>query len=221
MFTDNATMGRNMIAHKRATRPLQSPGDVLNFWFDDVAVSPEKLRDRNNFWWNGSEETDRLIASRGLKLLARLASGQAHIWTERGPAERLASIIALDQFTRSIFRDTPYAFENDALALELCKTGLSLDEDKVLSPIKRYFFYMPLMHSENIDDQNTCVTLFENLLEDADDASSDTIQNALNFAIKHRDVIAQYGRFPHRNKALGRTSSQAETEYLSRPGAGF
>ncbi|MFC7291294.1 DUF924 family protein [Hirschia litorea] len=221
MFTDNAMIGRNMLEHKRATRPLQSPGDVLNFWFEDAATNPEKLSERNSFWWNGDEELDRLIASRSLKLLARLASGLGQSWAERGPAERLASIIALDQFTRSIFRDTPYAFENDPLALELCKEGLAQDEDKGLAPIKRYFFYMPLMHSENIDDQDKCVSLFASLIEDTDDAYIETIRNGHKFAVKHRDVIAQYGRFPHRNKVLERTSTHAETDYLSRPGAGF
>lgn len=221
MFTDNASLGRNMIEQKRATRPLQTPGDVLNFWFAEAASDPTKLEDRNELWWSGDEAVDRIIASRSVTLLARLASGLGQIWADKGPAERLAAIVALDQFTRNIFRDTEFAFENDPLALAMCKEGLEKDEDKVLSPLKRWFFYLPLMHSENIDDQNHSVSLYENLLEETDDAYFKSIQGALEFAIKHRDVIAQYGRFPHRNALIGRQSTQSELDYLALPGSGF
>ncbi len=221
MYTDNAAIGRDLIEKKRSTRPLQTPGDVLNFWFDDAASDPEKLEGRNQLWWSGDEEIDRLVATRGVTLLARLASGLAQDWAKRGAAERLAAIVAIDQFTRNIFRDTEFAFENDALALKLCKDGLLKEEDKVLAPVKRWFFYLPLMHSENLADQDRCVELFENLLEDTDDAYYSTIKNALEFAIKHRDVIQKYGRFPHRNAVLERKSTSAELDYLAQPGAGF
>lgn len=221
MFTDNATIGRNMIEQKRATRALQTPGDVLNYWFDDVATNPSKLEERNKLWWIKSDDTDRLIASRSVLLLARLASGLGLEWAKRGPAERLAAIVALDQFTRNIFRDTEFAFENDALALQLCKEGLAKGDDKVLAPIKRWFFYLPLMHSEDIDDQDKSVELFEKLIPEADDSLKEQLEGTLEFAIKHRDLIVKYGRYPHRNEALSRPSSEAELEYLSQPGAGF
>ena len=221
MYIDNAVIGREALDKKRTSRPLQTPGDVLHFWFDEAASEPAKLPERNKLWWSGSEEVDRLVASRSVSLLARLASGLGEIWSDKGPAERLAAIVALDQFTRNIFRDTEFAFENDELALTLCKSGLEKNDDKVLAPIKRWFFYLPLMHSENIEDQELCVKLFANLKDEADDATKDVLANAHDFAVKHRDVIEQYGRFPHRNKALGRISTQAEEDYLAQPGAGF
>ncbi len=221
MYIDNAAIGREALSKKRAFRPLQTPGDVLHFWFDDAASDPTKLPERDNLWWSGDEGVDRLVASRSVAILARLASGLGEIWADKGAAERLAAIVALDQFTRNIFRDTEFAFENDDLALKLCKSGLAKDDDKVLAPIKRWFFYLPLMHSENIDDQDLCVQLFEILRDQADDVSKEALEDAYNFAIKHRDVIAEYGRFPHRNKVLGRISTPAEEEYLAQPGAGF
>lgn len=206
---------------KHLSRPLQSPGDVLDFWFDDCATSMAALDDRKKMWFLKSDETDRLIAEKSIDVLARLASGEALKWAARGPAERLAAIVALDQFTRNIFRDTAAAFENDALALALCKQGLDAGEDRVLSPLKRWFFYMPLEHSEDLADQEQCVGLFKDLVKDADDAVRPLIEDALDYARKHREVIEKYGRFPHRNAALGRTSTRAEKDYLAKPGAGF
>ncbi len=220
-MNDAETAPNSMQLRKRDTRPLQSPGDVLTFWFDDVATNPAKLKERNKFWWNGGDDVDRLIASRCLELLARLASGEAEEWSSRGPAERLAAIVALDQFTRNIFRNQSYAFENDELALQICKEGIASGADKVLSPVKRWFFYLPLEHSENLADQDQCVLLFSDLLSETDDIYHDTIENALDFAKSHREVIYQFGRFPHRNKALNRRSTPAELKYLAQPGAGF
>lgn len=210
-----------IVARKRATRPLQTPGDVLTFWFDDVATDASKLAERNELWWEKSNTTDQLIAHRGTDLLARLASGEAVKWAETGPAERLAAIVALDQFTRNIFRNSAYAFENDAMALALCKSGLERGDDKSLSPLKRWFFYMPLEHSENLADQEHCVALLKNLLKETDDIYGPAIEGALEFARKHREVVEKYGRFPHRNAQLGRTSTKAEKDYLAKPGSGF
>ena len=161
-------LARRLKPGKRADRPFQTPGDVFEFWFSDSATNPVTLARKHKIWFGGGAAIDRLIARRGLDLIAKLASGEAWLWANKGPAERLAAIIALDQFTRNVFRDTPAMFENDAQALELCKTGLALGEDKALSPLKRWFFYMPLEHSESLDDQERCVDLFEDLAEAAD-----------------------------------------------------
>ena len=209
-------------AHKkRSTRPLQSPGDVLSFWFGDTGVNASSLDDKQAFWWKKSDETDTQIANRAVDLIAKLASGQALKWAKKGPAERLAAIVALDQFSRNIFRDTPAAFENDTLALSICKEGLSKGDDKVLSPVKRWFFYMPLEHSEDLSDQEQCVGLMKELVSIADDSFKPAMEGALAFARQHRDVITKFGRFPHRNTILGRSSTKAEKDYLAKPGTGF
>ena len=206
---------------KHETRALQTPGDVLEFWYGDGATNPDTLGARQKMWFQKSDDTDRLIARKGVDLLARLASGEAHKWAAIGPAERLASIIALDQFTRNIFRDSAAAFENDALALQLCKQGLDAGDDQAITPVKRAFFYLPLEHSESLEDQERCVGLFKTLVKDVDDAHRGLAESWLEYARKHREVIEKYERFPHRNAALDRISTRAENDYLAKPGAGF
>ncbi len=206
---------------KHATRPLQTPGDVLQFWFGDAPWDAAALKPKQTMWFTKSDATDALIAERSVELLARLASGDARRWAKQGPAERLAAIIVLDQFPRNVFRNHPGSFENDALALALCKDGLDKGDDKVLSPIKRCFFYLPLEHSENLEDQQRCVGLFKELVAAADDTQTAYFENTLDYARKHRDVIEQFGRFPHRNAILGRTSTKTEQDYLAKPGSGF
>ena len=216
-----STTSTELVQLKRSTRPMQTPGDVLNFWFGETGSDVNALEGKQALWWKKSDETDTLIANRGVELVAKLASGLALKWSARGPAERLAAIVGLDQFTRNIFRNTPAAFENDALALALCKEGLGKGEDKVLSPVKRWFFYMPLEHSEDIKDQERCVGLLKELVAETDDSFRPAIEGALDFARQHRDVITRFGRFPHRNFTLGRSSTKAEKDYLAKPGAGF
>lgn len=219
-LTDLET-AREQVRLKRAMRPLQTPGDVLQFWFGDAPWDQAATASKYDMWFKKSDATDALIAHRSVDLLARLASGDANSWAARGPAERLAAIVALDQFPRNIFRDHPGSFENDALALQLCKDGLDKGDDKALAPIKRWFFYMPLEHSEDLEDQERCVALFKEMAGEVDDAQKAMFENALDYARKHRDVIETHGRFPHRNEILGRSSTEAEKDYLAQPGAGF
>ena len=207
---------------RHLARPLQTPGDVLDFWFgSQPMMNASMMRNRMELWWKKSDDTDRLIARKGVDLLARLAAGEAESWANRGSAERLAAIISLDQFSRNIFRNSAAAFENDALALKLCKDGLGNNEHIGLTPLKRWFFYMPLEHSENLQDQKLCVELLKDLVSDADDVSKTSIEGALDYARKHREVIEKFGRFPHRNEALDRISTKAEKDYLAKPGSGF
>ena len=130
-------------------------------------------------------------------------------------------MILLDQFTRNIYRGDARAFAGDPQARELVKQGLATGLDKALTPIQRSFFYMPLEHSESLQDQDQCVALFEQLLEEVPQQGKAVIQSSLDFAIKHRDIIRQFGRFPHRNQAIGRSSTPEEQAYLNSGGARF
>ena len=124
---------------------------------------------------------------------------------------RLAAIIVLDQFARNMFRGDPQTFAADIHALNEAKVMAALGLDRQLTKRERVFCYMPFEHAENMEDQNTSVRLFTELDE------GDT----LDYAHQHRDVIAEFGRFPHRNAVLGRVNTAAEEVYLSKPGAGF
>lgn len=131
---------------------------------------------------------------------------------------RLAEILLLDQFTRNIFRDTPRAFAGDAQALALANDLMNNGLDLTLPPFMRWFAYLPFEHSESLADQEHAVALFTRLRTDTQDGAFDA---ALDYAIRHRDVVARFGRFPHRNAILGRASTAEELSFLSQPGSSF
>lgn len=199
----------------------ETPGAILHFWFAFSADRSSSLGDRMSLWFGGGFELDRVIAHRFADIVAKLASGEAFRWAARGPQERLAAIIALDQFTRSIFRDTAYAFENDALARRLTKEAIARGEDLHLKPVERWFLYMPLEHSESSTDQRRSLQKFTELLEIATPELRPHIASAYDYARRHAKVIAKFGRFPHRNAALGRTTTSAEAKFLKQPGSRF
>jgi uncharacterized protein (DUF924 family) len=199
----------------------ETPGSILHYWFAFSADRPATLGDRMSLWFGGGFELDRVIAHRFTSIVAKLASGEAVRWAAHGPHERLAAIVALDQFSRSIFRHTPGAFENDALALKLAKEGIAQREDRMLKPVERWFAYMPLEHSESMDDQNISVEKFAELLSAATPETQPHFASAFDYAKRHAAVIKQFGRFPHRNDILGRPSTEAELAFLKRPGSRF
>jgi uncharacterized protein (DUF924 family) len=176
-------------------------GDVLHFWFEDLTFDD---------WFTTRSQTDRVITSRFLVLyrsLARDVPKQAY----SDPRAALAAIIVLDQFPRNMFRGKAEAFATDDLAIDLARNALDHQFDQFLEERMRHFLYMPFMHSEVLADQERCVALFRSL-GDGESAK---------YAVEHRDIVAKYGRFPHRNRALGRETTQEERDFLaSREGFG-
>ena len=135
---------------------------------------------------------------------------------------RLALILLLDQLPRNIHRASPAAFAQDAKARDLCLRGLSLGADKALSPLARVFFYLPLEHAESREQQARSVALFEALAaEQAGGPARETFEGFADFARRHQVIVQRFGRFPHRNAILGRTSTPEEAEFLQQPGSGF
>ncbi|MEZ5954964.1 MAG: DUF924 family protein [Hyphomonas sp.] len=200
---------------------LPTPEDVLGYWIGAAAESAEAAGEKNKLWFGKSEATDADIRERFLPLLEVLSHlPAAEDWAARGPRGRLAAIIVLDQFSRNLFRGEPRAFHQDDLALLLCKDGLALGEDKELSECERIFFYLPLEHSEAPEDQTESVARFTDLLASSREPFRSLIESTLRYAHAHKDVIDQFGRFPHRNEALGRASTEAEMEWLAE-GGGF
>jgi uncharacterized protein (DUF924 family) len=199
----------------------ETPGTILHYWLGYAADRPSLLKERNGLWFGASYETDRTIANRFGDILARLASGEARRWAERGPRERLAAVIALDQFSRNMFRGTPAAFENDALALSLAQEGVARGEDDRLKPIERWFLYMPFEHSEAAADQKVSVAKFARLAAEASPETREILESTHDYAKRHAAVIERFGRFPHRNDILGRPSTEAEIAFLKTPGSRF
>lgn len=174
---------------------------VLSFWFDET---PEKK------WFAKDAALDRAIAERFGALRDAVLASDAAGWGD-DPDTLLAAVILLDQFSRNIHRGSGEAFAADALALDLTHRALARGWDEAIPPERRAFLYMPLMHAEDREEQRLSVDCFTRL---------DHPDN-LEFAQEHRAVIDRFGRFPSRNVALGRASTEAEQAYLSQQGAGW
>ena len=187
------------------------PTDVLDFWFHRFAADTP-TEERLRLWFQGGDAIDREIGVRFGEALPRAAAGDYDSWAAT-PRDRLALLVLLDQFSRNLYRGTARAFANDAKALTLAREGIEQGHDQALEPVERLFFYLPFEHSEQIEDQQTSVKLYENLVRDAPQ-----LQGALDEAINHRELLERFGRFPHRNRALGRDSTAEERRYLDETG---
>ncbi|QTL93027.1 DUF924 family protein [Aeromonas jandaei] len=194
---------------------------LLDFWFGDPADDALRAKRQAPLWWGKSSETDALLARRFGAQAEAAANGELADWANV-PHGRLALILLLDQLPRNIHRGTPTAFARDPLAREQCLKGLSLDMDRQLSPLERVFFYLPLEHAESREQQARSVALFEELAaEQAHSPANETFADFADFARRHQVIIERFGRFPHRNDILGRTSTPEEAAFLLQPGSGF
>lgn len=186
--------------------------EILNYWFGDIQ-NGLTVENRGQLWYGSSADTDAAINARYAHKLQQGVAGELDGWnkTARG---RLALILLFDQFSRNIFRRSAQAFAFDQQAQTLVLEGIELGHDKDLQAIERSFFYMPLEHAEDLALQQLCVEKMAQMIADAPQAARPALVSSLRFARDHRDIIAQFGRFPHRNEVLGRQSTQAEREYL-------
>jgi uncharacterized protein (DUF924 family) len=200
---------------------LPPADDVLEYWLGDTPRVATDLKARNKLWFGKSKAADAEIKLRFGLLIDTLSAGPlAEAWARGGARARLAAIIALDQFSRNIFRNSPRSFAQDALALRLCKEGLLSEDDVGLSETERIFFYLPLEHSEIAGDQIRSVELFQRLHRDARADWQNLTQSTLTYAESHKAVIDRFGRFPHRNALVGRISTAEEQAWLA-AGGGF
>lgn len=174
---------------------------VYSFWFEETS---EKQ------WFEKDPEFDGQIRARFGSLVEAASRGELEDWLET-PRGSLAYILLLDQFTRNINRGSEKAFAADAKARAAAQNALAKGFDQNLPGREKPFLYLPLEHSENLADQDRSVSLFEALGND----------QLTDYALRHREIIARFGRFPHRNDALGRESTEAEQEFLKQPGSSF
>lgn len=189
--------------------------EVLDFWFG-APGSPEHGQTRD-LWFTKRDDADALIRTRFGALIDAALRGDLDAWArvdEDPPRGALALIVLLDQFTRNAFRDTARAFAGDAQALVVATALVDGGQDRQLTLLERQFVYLPFEHAESLPLQQRAVALFTQL-------AADGLASPLEWAIKHRDVIARFGRFPHRNVQLGRPSTPAEEVFLSQPGSRF
>lgn len=193
---------------------------VLACWFGSEADDAKVAEEKNALWWGGSAELDREIAKRFGDLRESTVSGRLSAW-ESSARSRLALIILVDQFSRNLFRDDARAFAADARARRWCLDGLALGHDLALRAVERVFFYLPLEHSESREDQAKSVSLYTTLAAEAPASRRKLMDGYLDFAVRHRRIVDRFGRFPHRNAVLGRTSTAEELAFLKEPGSSF
>jgi uncharacterized protein (DUF924 family) len=187
--------------------------ELINHWFADTLDDPSAIPGRMSWWFSADTERDRLIASLFGNLVTECAASRHHRWLD-DPAGRLAMIIALDQLPRNLYRGTPRAFDNDSYTAALCLAATHTGQDKALKPVQRAFLYMPLQHFEDLQAQEAGVQLYEQLAVDNPEWPV-FADRFTAFARLHRDIVARFGRFPHRNVILNRESTPEEAEYLA------
>lgn len=187
---------------------------ILKFWFKDRKLSAPKIDSRMDVWFGEDPEFDHEIEREFGTDVEAASEGKLDHWAHR-PQGRLALILLLDQFRRNIFRGTADAFAQDKAALKQCVEGAMSKADQTLSPIERVFFYMPLQHSESRKVQAKAMSIFNRLADAVSPTYTETFETIAQFAELHHDIIELFGRFPHRNKLLGRQDTEQEEEYLS------
>jgi uncharacterized protein (DUF924 family) len=187
---------------------------ILSFWFRDSTLSAPQIDARMEIWFGDNSSFDQEIEQEFADDVVRASEGELQHWADQ-PRGCLALILLLDQFRRNIYRNTPAAFEKDRAALKLCVEGAMAKADKGLTAIERVFFFMPLQHAESRKVQAKSVALFRRLAKTVSGSHRETFETIAQFAELHNDIVQQFGRFPHRNKLLGRENTAEENEYLS------
>ena len=175
--------------------------EVLRFWFEEIEPK---------MWWVADPGFDEQIRARFLGLLQQAALGELYVWRQE-PKGRLAEVIVLDQFSRNIYRNTPLAFSQDPVALVLAQEAIGIGSHRELSLSERSFLFLPLMHSESKKIHVWAESLYREFAPTSN----------YEYELRHKAIIDRFGRYPHRNAILGRTSRPDEVEFLKQPGSSF
>lgn len=199
--------------------------EVLDFWFGELDVYGRATPEVSARWSMKDPEFDREIRERFEELWEEIVAGKREAWLET--AEGLvAYVVVLDQFSRNMFRGTAKMYASDAQCLKVALGAIERGVDRQVVFAHRNFLYMPLMHSEDVAVQDRCVALYEawrdELAEDfAGGAAKEEVARRVGYAVRHRDIVARFGRFPHRNEIVGRASTREEIAFLKLPGSSF
>lgn len=207
---------------------IENIENILQFWFGSGTTELEVAQDKTELWWSKNKHIDREIVRRFATTTEAVATGELDDWAST-PRGLLALIICTDQFPRNMYRDSLQAFAYDPIALAFAKRCADSEFDQQLKPIERVFAYLPFEHSEILSEQHRSILLYQALVKETNPETNpetnteayDLFGNYYNFAQKHFDIVAKFGRFPHRNDTLGRLSSKAERTFLKQPGTSF
>lgn len=175
--------------------------DVISFWFEELEETQ---------WWAKDDELDNTIRERFASYHEKAVNGELFAWRQE-PQGRLAEILILDQFSRNMFRNAPWMYLWDGMALVLAQEAVNVQADQALEPRQRAFLYMPYMHSESALIHEQAVMLF----------NSPGLENSYEFELQHKAIIDRFGRYPHRNELMGRESTAEELAFLQEPNSSF
>lgn len=195
--------------NKKKSQCNSESNQVLDFWFG-ANSDPDYLEIRP-IWFNSNESYDESIRTAFSALYQRAVRRELESWRNT-PHGALALVLVLDQFPRNMFRGTPRMYASDKYAMEVASAALLRQTENILTPVQRIFLFIPYMHSENPQDQERGMELYATLQNDS------RVGRSYDFMRRHRDVIARFGRFPHRNKILSRESSAEELAFLEQSG---
>ena len=190
---------------------------ILTFWFGESSASD--YGSYRQAWFTKSDDFDAHIRQHFLADYEKAAAGDCASWQD-SPRHAVALLLLLDQFPRNLFRGGPRSFATDAQALAVAQQLVETGADKALMPAYRFFIYVPFEHSEVMAHQDRCVELMKDFVETTPELD-DGLKGGLDYAVRHREVIERFGRFPHRNEILGRQSTPAEIAFLQQPGSRF
>ena len=191
--------------------PVRTPDDLLHFWFSDLS---------RDYWFYKDAAFDAAIRERYEETLRAGATGQLDHWARTAPGA-LALAILLDQFPRNLYRGSARAFATDARARTIADQAIIRRQDQDTALDRRFFFYVPFEHSESLADQERSIALFQAWAEAHDGQARDRALEQMRYVHRHAEIVERFGRFPHRNEALGRESTEAEIAFLREPMSGF
>jgi uncharacterized protein (DUF924 family) len=191
--------------------PVRTPSDVLEFWFSEQSRA---------LWFEKNAAFDEAIRVRFEDTVRTAAAGELEHWERTAPGA-LALVIVLDQFPRNLYRGSARAFAADPRAREVADRALSRRLDQDIPLAQRHFFFLPFEHSESTADQERSIALFQAWAETHDGPARDQALEQMRYVHRHAEIVARFGRFPHRNEALGRESTEAEIAFLREPMSAF
>jgi uncharacterized protein (DUF924 family) len=193
---------------------------INEFWLGESQTNPEAAAARRDLWYRGGTPVDIEIRQRFGNLVAEACDGSFSEW-RMTPEGCLASILLLDQFTRNLYRNTVDAYVGDGAAFQVALTAIEKSLDRMLHPVSRIWLYHPFHHSEQVANQDRGICLLHAIVCDAPREWHPYIKRSISGWTRHRDIVARFGRFPHRNEVLGRVSTEEELEFLSSSGESF
>lgn len=188
--------------------------EIVDFWLGPCLGGPELAADRRDFWYRGGDVVDREIGARFGAWVEAACRRELMTW-EKSAEEALALILLLDQFTRNLYRNTPEAYAGDACAFEAVGRVIESGHDRELHPVSRIWLYHPFHHSEEVTEQDRGLALLADIHDGAPAEWKPYVQRSITGWTRHRNIVAEFGRFPHRNSVLGRDSTEAERAFLA------